>query len=44
MWFNYTDDLNLYTRDLQPSCAQGPHSNDRNVCGPHTFDEVKSEY
>ena len=31
--FIYTDDSNLYTRDLQRLFAQGPHSND--ICGPH---------
>jgi hypothetical protein len=33
--FIYTDDSNLYTRDLQPLFAQGPHSNDKNICGSH---------
>lgn len=43
--FIYTDDSNLYTRDVQQLTAQGPHSNDRNICELHgTFDEVKSEY
>jgi len=32
--FIYTVDSNLYTGDVQPLTAQGPHSNDRNIWGP----------
>jgi hypothetical protein len=32
--FIYKDDSNLYTRDVHPLTAQGPHSNDRNICRP----------